>query len=78
MVFRSHRAIFGRVDHDILVRNFVRAGLSRNKGVGRTRGSRFASETSRAAVLGFPVVKAPLADTLTTGCFHRVSIRFHG
>ena len=31
-MFRSHRAIFGRVDHDILVRNFVRPGLSRNKG----------------------------------------------
>jgi hypothetical protein len=32
MVFRTHRAIFSRVDHDILVRNFVRPGLSRNKG----------------------------------------------
>src|ERR1700730_12027477 len=32
MVFQSHRAIFGRVDHDILVRNFVRPGMSRNKG----------------------------------------------
>jgi|HubBroStandDraft_2_1064218.scaffolds.fasta_scaffold165682_2 hypothetical protein len=32
MVFPSHGAIFGRVDHDILVRNFVRPGLSWNKG----------------------------------------------
>jgi hypothetical protein len=37
-----------------------------------------ASETFEAAVLGFPVVKVPLADTLTSGCFHRASIRFHG
>jgi hypothetical protein len=44
----------------------------------RYEAAALASETFEAAVLGFPVVKVPLADTLTSGCFHRASIRFHG
>ena len=70
MVFRSLRAIFSRVDHDILVRNFVRAGLG-----GTDTRQPLCFRDLEAAVLCFPVVKAPLADTLTTGCFHVFQLR---
>jgi hypothetical protein len=64
-----------------IVRRFARwpcyADLSASTSI-ETRGSRFGFRDLDAAVLGFPVVKVPLADTLTSGCFHRVSILFHG
>ena len=50
-----------QLDHDILVRNFVRAGLS-----GTDTRQPLCFRDLEAAVLCFPVVKAPLADTLTT------------